>query len=123
MSAVARMHIGSPVRLLSALLVALALLVSPIAMVSASAAASADASAAGSDIPAHCAGTDAPSGHDMPDAGMSCTASCAACPALPPIIGEPLDPTALPLSIAPQKRLAAIALEGETPPPRMTPRI
>lgn len=112
-------------RLLSSLLIALALLVSPLAMASGSAAAMPHGGAIGTEevaVTAHCAGTDAPD-HQAPDPGMSCTAACAAFPALPPLIGEPFQLPRPLHSVARQQHLPAIELEGETPPPRMTPRI
>ena len=115
-------------RLLSSLLLAFALLVLPVAMVSGSAAATVDTTAGEPNAEAaHCAGSKTPANHEMPKPGLSCAvacaAACAAFPALSPSISDPLEPANLLLSRAPQKPLAAIALEGETPPPRMTPRI
>lgn len=111
-------------RLLSSLLIALAMFVSPVAMASGSAAAMPHGSVMEAvAAAAHCAETEAPVDRETPEPGMSCIATCAAFPALPSIIHDPFRPAKALHPVTEQQHLATIAIEGETPPPRMTPRI
>ena len=110
-------------KLLSSLLIALAMLVSSVSMASGNAAAMPQpgtmemASVAG-----HCAGSESSSDRKSPEPGMYCAVACAAFLAMPPLIEQRDQPPKTLHPIAGQQQLAAITLEGETPPPRMTPR-
>ncbi|MCG2841473.1 hypothetical protein L6Q21_10820 [Sandaracinobacter sp. RS1-74] len=110
-------------KLLSSLLIALAMLVSSVSMACGIAAAMPHegamevASAAG-----HCAGSESPSDRKSSESGKHCAVACAAFPAMPPFIDQPDQPTKTLHPIVGPQHLAVIALEGETPPPRMTPR-
>ena len=110
-------------KLLSSFLIALAMLFSSVSMASGDAAAMPHQGAMEmTSVSGHCAGSESSSDHKSPEPGMHCAALCAAFPAMPPCI-EPADqPTKMLHPIAGQQHLAAITLEGETPPPRMTPR-
>ena len=124
MSATAGASVRTARRALCALLVAFAMLLSPAAMASGKAAAMPHGNAVTTlALDGHCAGDDAPVGHEAPDPGMNCAVACAAFPAVPPLVGEPWQPMRIEHMAAGHRQLSAIVLEGETPPPRMTPRI
>ena len=110
-------------KLLSPLLVALAMLVSSVSMASGNAAAMPHQGATEmASVAGHCAGGDSSSDRKSPEPGMYCAVACAAFPAIPPLIEQRDRPTKTLYSVVGQKHLATITLEGETPPPRMTPR-
>jgi len=111
-------------RLLSSLLVALALLISPIAMAGGAAANAAGVPAqAMSARSAHCAGDDLPSDEGQQAKHLSCSAACAALPAVFPQGGA--APRREGTRILPPGARAMIGFtaEGETPPPRIAPVI
>lgn len=110
-------------KLLSSLLIALAMLVSSVSMTSGNAAAMPHHGAMEmASVAGHCAGSESPSDRKSPEPSIHCATLCAAFPAMPPLIEQRDQPTKVPHPLARQQDLAAIALEGETPPPRMTPR-
>ena len=110
-------------KLLSSLLIALAMLVSSVSMASGTATAMPHQGAMEmASVAGHCAGSESPSDRKSPKAAMHCAVACAAFPAIPPLIEQRDRPTKTLYSIVGQRYLAAITLEGETPPPRMTPR-
>ncbi len=110
-------------KLLSSLLIALAMLVSSVFTASGTAAAMPHQGAMEmASVAGHCAGSEAPSDRKSPEPAMHCAIACAAFPAMAPFIGQRYRPTKTLYSVVGQKHLAAITLEGETPPPRMTPR-
>lgn len=124
MSATAGASVRAARGVLVALLLAFAMLLSPAAMASGKVAAMPHGSAVTAlALDGHCAGDDAPAGHEAPNSGMSCAVACAAFPAVPPLVGEPWQRSNIEHVAAGLRRLSAIVLEGETPPPRMTPRI
>jgi hypothetical protein len=114
----------SMIRLLSSMLVALALFVSPLLMASgASMAMPHLAAASEAQTGSHCADSEAPAGDDNSQGDASCASACAA---FPPIGAADLE-DALPVLRAaaagvPQA-LSGIHPEGELRPPRMTPEI
>lgn len=111
-------------RLVAAFLVALAMLVSPLAMASGSAAVMPhDGMMPAMAAADHCSGSEAPADKKTPDTRVTCAVACAAFPALPPVIDQPGKRVKALHSAAGPKRLTAIKLDGETPPPRTTPRI
>lgn len=112
---------SSMLRVLSSLLVAMALFLSPLAMAGGAGMAMPHAAvtAAGD----HCAGTEAPSDENDPAMEVSCASSCAAYPPLSPLPAEKPAALRAKLAIAKPQLLAGIHPEDETPPPRMTPEI
>lgn len=117
--------IGGMHRLLSSLLVALALLLSPMAMASGVMENTAHAATpnAGAAAAAHCAGDEMPSPNDTKAEHLSCAAACAALPAAPPPSCTAQAPSGARLITAYPPALIGFEPEGETPPPRMTPVI
>ncbi len=110
-------------KLLSSLLIALVMLFSSVSMASGNAAAMPYQGAVEvASVAGHCAGSESSSDRKSPEPGMHCAVACAAFPAMPPLIEQRDRPTKTLYSIVGQRYLAAITLEGETPPPRMTPR-
>ena len=110
-------------KLLSSLLIALAMLVSSVSMASGNAAAMPHQGAMEmASVAGHCAGGETSSDRKSPEAGMHCAVACAAFPAIPLFIEQRDQPTKTPHPVAGQQHLAAVTLEGETPPPRITPR-
>lgn len=108
---------------LSSLLIALAMLVSSVSMARGHPAAMPPQGAMTmASMTGHCAGSETPTDHKSPEPGMHCAAACAAFPATPPLIEQRDQPPKTQHPLARQHDLAAITLEGETPPPRMTPR-
>ena len=111
-------------RLLSSLLLALALLLSPLAMIggagSAHAAMPQAASAGG-----HCAETAPAPGHEMPAPIMEvgCAMACAAVAAAEPLTAERLPDVVVQPALLGDQLLSGIHPEGETPPPRIRPEI
>lgn len=111
-------------RLLSSLLLVLALLLSPLAMIGgagqAHAAAPPAAMASG-----HCSQTAPASEHEKRAPGMElgCAISCAAVPATDPCTAECLPHAAMPPVRLGHQLLPGIHPEGETPPPRNRPEI
>lgn len=115
---------GGMRRLLSTLLVALALILSSLAMTSGAIAntphAAHEAAAASS---AHCAGDEMPAPGDKQPQHVSCAAACAAVPGLSPAIDAAPALSGARLIAAPTAALIGFEREGETPPPRITPVI
>lgn len=110
-------------KLLSSLLIALAMLFSSVSMASGNAAAMPHQGAMEvASVAGHCAGSETPSDRKSSQPGMHCAVACAAFPAMPPFIEQRDQPTKTLHSIVGPQHLAAVTLEGETPPPRMTPR-
>ena len=110
-------------KLLSSLLIVLAMLVSSVSMASGNAAAMPYPGAVEVDsVAGHCAGGEFSSDRKSPEPGMHCAVACAAFPVMLPFIEQRDLPTKTLHPIVGQRHLAAIMLEGETPPPRMTPR-
>lgn len=108
---------------LSSLLIALAMLASSVSMASGNAAAMPHQGAMGmASVAGHCAGSETPSDRKSPEPGMHCAALCAAFPAIASLIEQRDQPSKTLHPAAGQQHLAAITLEGETPPPRMTLR-
>lgn len=111
-------------RLLTFLLLALALLLSPLAMIGgagpAYAAAPQAASAAG-----HCAETAPAPLHETPAPGLEvgCAVACAAVPATERFSAESLSDDAISPAMPGDQLLSGIHPEGETPPPRIRPEI
>ena len=111
-------------RLLSSLLLALALILSPLAMIGGAAPAQAAmphaVSAAG-----HWAETAPAQEHEKRAPGMEvgCAIACAAVPAAEPISAERLPLKAMMPAVPADQLLSGIYLEGETPPPRIRPEI
>lgn len=105
-------------RLISSLLVALALFLSPLAMANGSAPAHGSMVAAG-DMAAHCAESDQQGEHKgAPDAQVHCMAVCAAVhPAPAAVAGHGPSPRAA-LAMPTILMLVGIAPEYDTPPPR-----
>ncbi|NIJ15360.1 hypothetical protein ACLIMP_25350 (plasmid) [Novosphingobium aerophilum] len=109
-------------KLLSSLLIALAMLVSSVSMASGTATAMPHQGAMEmASVAGHCAGSESPSHRKSPEPGMHCAVACAAFPAMPPLIEQLDRPTKALYSVAGQKHLIAITLERDTPPPRMIP--
>lgn len=113
-----RTYIGlSMNRLLSFLVVALALLLSPMAMANGAMAATAQTATHGLMASSHCAGDELPASHDKKSDQFSCAAGCAAIPAVTTcstrltMFGEPRVQ-------ARDEALIGFVPEGETPPPR-----
>ena len=112
------------VRLLSSIIVALALFLSPLAMASGSGMAmSHPAAASTSEAAGHCGGSETPADDGKGPVKLSCASACAAfLPAGPAASDEaPADPAVL--THAGPQLLVGVHPEGETPPPRMTPEI
>lgn len=111
-------------RLVSSLLIAVALLFSPLAMADGKAMAACHAPRASMDLDAHGVTTDAPPGHkERSDAKVSCTVGCAALLMVESAIGDEMPPTVAKTLASRSQLLIGIRLEGETPPPRITPEI
>lgn len=110
-------------RFVSSLLIALALLLSPLAMAGGGAAAAYHGPAAVMATDSHCAATEAPVGKDRSDAKLSCAVTCAAFVAAEPAAGSTIAPGQVQAVAARDQLLIGIHLEGETPPPRITPEI
>ncbi len=108
-------------RLLSALLVALALFFAPLAMANDGGMAMAHTTAAEMGDSAHCMDMEEPA-DTRQDSGMKmdCMSACSALPAVQPIVGERLAPVALATEAFTPKALIGIPPESETPPPRLS---
>lgn len=112
----------SMMRLLSSLLVAMAMLFSPLMMTSGAGMAMPNAAAAVGAVD-HCAGEDAPAEHHQSPVKASCASACAAFPAvaaLPPEQAPALEEAAE--DRGPQI-FTGVQPEGETPPPRIPSEI
>lgn len=110
-------------KLLSSLLIALAMLFSSVSMASGKAAAMPHQGAMEmASMAGHCAGGESSPDRKSPEPGMHCAVACAAFPAMPPFIEQRDQPIKTLHPVGGQQYFAAIMLEGETPPPRMTPR-
>ena len=121
----ARSYLGGGMhRLLSTLLVALALIMSPMAMASGALANAPAAAGHETAAPsAHCAGDEMPASGDTHAEQLSCAAACAALPALPLSSGAASATLSAPPVAALNPALLGFEPEGETPPPRITPVI
>ncbi len=111
-------------RLLSSLLLALALLLSPLGMIGGAGpahAATPPAALAGG----HCSETAPAQKHETPAPGMEvgCAVACAAVSATDPFTAERLPHAAMPPALLGDQLLSGIHPEGETPPPRIRPEI
>jgi hypothetical protein len=106
-------------RILSVLLLALALFLSPLAMIGSAGVAEAAAQA---DAPAmHCEDYPPAKTHGKQDSGkgIACAVTCAAIPAVAePLRGEPLPLPMLLVRASGEQRLTGVRPESETPPPR-----
>jgi hypothetical protein len=104
-------------RLLSSLLVALALFLTPLAMTGG--AAMAHGGTATSEMPGHC--TDPAAGSDMDHgskAKLQCMAMCAAVPAIPAAMAVHVAAPRVVLAMTAVPMRAGIAPDRDTPPPR-----
>ena len=110
-------------RALSFMLVAFALIFSPLAMTHGAAEAAPHDTATVVSIDSHCAGKDAPFGNNKSDAAVSCAMTCAAFPAVEPVVSSSVEPIKSRAIAGGHQPLAGIRLAGETPPPRLTPGI
>lgn len=110
------------VRLLSSLLIAIAMLFSPLVMTSGAGMAMPHAAAAATTTD-HCAGEESPVGDDKAPVKASCASACAAFPAMAPVASE--HPLARDEDAEDRgsQLLAGVQPEGETPPPRIPPEI
>ena len=108
-------------RVISSLLIAIALLFSPIAMTVAMAAPQDSVTVTAMDR--HCAETDTSSDQDQSDAVAHCAITCSALLSLQPMVGDNVRPAKAELVTHRHSPLIGIRLEGETPPPRITPEI
>src|SRR5690606_16066229 len=105
-------------KLLSSLLIALAMLVSSVSMASGNATAMPHQGAMEmASVAGHCAGSESSSDRKSPEPGMHCAALCAAFPAIAPFIEQRDQPPKTLHPLVGQQDLAAITLERETPPP------
>ena len=114
-----RTYIGlSMNRLLSFLVVALALLLSPMAMAHGAMPATAQTATHSLMASSHCSGDEQPAPNDKKPGEFSCAAACAAIPGVAPcdarlaMFGEPPEETH-------GEALIGFVPEGETPPPRI----
>ena len=111
-------------RLMSSLLLALALLLAPLAMIGGASSAHATmvqtASAA-----MHCAEEGPAQKHEKRAPGMEvgCAMACAAVPTTQPFTAERLPHSAMAPALFSDRLLFGIHPEGETPPPRIRPEI
>ena len=115
---------GSMPRLLSSLLLALALILSALAMIGGAGPAHAAMSQTASTA-AHC-GEEVPAQeHEKRAPGMelSCAIVCSAVPATEPFSAERLGHSAMRATLPGDQLLSGIHPEGETPPPRIRPEI
>ncbi len=111
-------------RLLSSLIVALALFFSPLAMANGSGmAASHSAAAVQAEASGPCVDHDVPSGHEKSSTDMSCASACAAVPGLSAIVADEVVMSSPEVIMAGHQVLIGIHPEGETPPPRISPEI
>ena len=110
-------------RLLSSLLLALALLAAPLAMIGGAAPAHATTQPASAAM--HCAEEGPALRHEKRVPGMDagCAIACAAVPATEPFTAERLPHAAMPLALHGNQLLSGIHPEGETPPPRIRPEV
>lgn len=111
-------------RLLSSLLMALALIVSPLGMIGGAGAAHAAMPQAAS-AAAHCGEEGPAQQHEKRAPGMEvgCAIACAAVPATGPFSAERLPHASMPPALPGDQLLSGIHPEGETPPPRIRPEI
>ena len=109
-------------RLISALLTALALFVAPLAMASDGGMAMAHATVSEmGDMSGHCIDAEAPSDSEQDSRmKMDCMSACSAIPAIQPVVGEQLAPVAPATEAFQPKALVGIPPESETPPPRFS---
>jgi len=108
-------------RLLSAILTALALFFAPLGMSSDSGMAVAHATASQAAMAGHCAGMDQPADSDQSSKmKMGCMSACAAIPAIQPAPTEHVAPEPAATEVFKPKMLTGIPLESETPPPRFS---
>lgn len=110
-------------RLLSSMLVAMALLFSPMVMTSGEAMAAPHSSATAIGMDDHCAETDAPSGDDQSKAMADCTVTCSMFVAVEPKIDDDGPLAEEDVFLTKYATLIGIRPEGEKPPPRITPEI
>jgi hypothetical protein len=114
----------SMIRLMSSMLVALALFVSPLLMASGASMAMPHAAAAsGTQTGSHCADSEAPAEDDTSRGDASCASACAAFPAIGPAYLEEALPVRPPAAAGIPQALSSIHPEGELRPPRITPEI
>jgi hypothetical protein len=104
-------------RILSALLVALALMAAPVLM---GGAAMAQAPAAEAGHAGHCGG-EAPADEKKAPVHLGCAGSCAAMPAFEPVVVEHEETPKAAIGASALTALIGIAPERETPPPRCAP--
>ena len=106
------------IRILSSLLVALALIAAPLGMAGGwGAAIAAPPAAAAGKHDGHCGDT-APTDERKAPGHIGCASGCAAVPAAPAAIADPSVLPARPPALAMSAPLGSIAPERETPPPR-----
>ena len=110
-------------RLVSSLLVALALLFSPLAMTGGGAMAAPHASMVATGMDGHCAGADAPSDNDHWDAMAECAVACTSFVAVDAAISDNVPPIKQEVLVSEYASMIGVRPEGETPPPRITPEI
>ena len=112
------------IRLLSSMLVALALFVSPLLMASgASMAMPHAAEASETQMGSHCADSEAPAEGDNSRGDASCASACAAFPAIGPADLKDALPVRPAAAAGVPQALSGIHPEGELRPPRITPEI
>lgn len=111
-------------RLLSSLLLALAVILSPLAMIGGAGPAHAAMPQTASTA-AHGGEEGAAQEHEKRAPGMElgCAIACAAVPATGPFSAERLQHAAMPPTLTGDQLLSGIRPEGETPPPRIRPEI
>jgi len=112
---------GMTLRLLSAILTALALFFAPLGMSSDSGTAMAHATVETADMAGHCAGSEQPSDSDQrSNMQMGCMSACAAVPAIETAPLEPAVPERATVEAFQPAMLTGISSESETPPPRFS---
>lgn len=110
-------------RLLSSMLVAMALLLSPMVMTSGGAMAAPHNPTMMVGMDGHCAVTDVPSGDDQSKAMADCAVTCPMFAAVEPTVADNGPPAKEDVFVAEYATLIGIRPEGEKPPPRITPEI
>lgn len=110
-------------RLLSSMLVAIALLLSPMVMTSGGAMAAPHNPTMVVGMDGHCAETDVPSGNDRSKAMADCTVTCPMFASVEPMVADNGSPAKEDVFVAKYATLIGIRPEGEKPPPRITPEI
>src|SRR3546814_11334263 len=105
-------------KLLSSLLIALAMLVSFVSMASRTATAMPHKGAMEmASVAGHCAGSESPSDRKTSKAAMHCAVACAAFLAIPTLLVQPYRPPKPLNSVLGQKHIEMISPAGAQPPP------